>query len=258
MRFNLHLLKLFMKKVTWLLLMVVCCCIKKLDAQEPGKPYQTALKLNLTAATDPVSFPTLRMALEHAIGRRVSLSGELGYQLYSIEGEGAGPEFAKEKGIKANIELRHYARRSRSGEVYPPLSGRYMGVNFMYARNRRNLTAYYYKENNREEYADYFYARKTITGLSAVFGYQRLIGYPVSRKPRVMQQSRHLLLDIYSSLGLAYRSNKNYNREYAAASDSLLRSRHPNVFDGMRHSYLKENSGVTFRPALGIRIGYRL
>ncbi|WP_245729383.1 hypothetical protein [Niabella drilacis] len=94
-----------------------------MNAQEVQQKYQTALKLNRTAAADGISFPTIRIALEHAIARRVSLSGELGYQFYSIEGEGPGPEFAKEKGIKANLELRRYARRSRSRKIYPPLTG---------------------------------------------------------------------------------------------------------------------------------------
>ncbi|MCF3110773.1 DUF3575 domain-containing protein [Niabella sp. CC-SYL272] len=247
-----------MKKLACLLFVVVCCSLKSVSAQEVPQKYRTALKLNLAAAADEISFPTIRLALEYAMSRRVSLSGELGYQFYSIEGYAADPGFAKEKGIKANIELRRYARRSRSGNIYPSLAGFYTGLNFLYAQNRRNFTAYYYKKSSSEEYTDRFYARKTITGLNFVLGYQLLVSYPTSLKPGKTRKSERLLLDLYGSLGPAYRNNKNYNREYNAASDSLLRSRHPNVFDGIRNSYLEENSHVTFRPALGIRIGYRL
>jgi len=64
--------------------------------------------------------------------------------------------------------------------------------------------------------------------------------------------------DFYGSLGPAYRNNKNYNRNYHTASDSLLRSRHVNLSDATVKSYLEENSRVIIRPALGIRLGYRL
>lgn len=153
-----------MKKIACLLLIISFCFIKKLDAQEPGKQYQTALKLNLTAATDIISFPTIRMALEHAVAPGISLSGELGYQFYSMNGSDAGSGFAKEKGIKAGLELRRYAGGSHNGALYPPLAGFYMGANVLYTQNQRNFIAYYYKENDPTEYTDRYYARKTTTG----------------------------------------------------------------------------------------------
>jgi len=247
-----------MKKITCLLLLATLCFVNDVNAQEGNKSYRSAVKLNIAALADDISFPTIRLALERAVSKRIALSGELGYQLYSIDGYLADPEFVKESGIKANIELRRYARRSRSGNIYPPLAGFYTGLNFLYAQNRRNLTAHYYKNDDHLELTDRFYARKTITGLSFVLGYQLAIRYPASLKPGITKPSRHILFDFYGSLGPAYRNNKNYNRNYHTASDSLLRSRHVNLSDATVKSYLEENSRVIIRPALGIRLGYRL
>lgn len=190
-----------MKKIACLLLLIALVFPKKNCAQVHEKKPQTALKLNIGALADDISFPTIRMALEQVVSPRLSISGELGYQFYSIDGSDADPEFTKEKGIKVNLELRRYARRARHGAAYSPLTGFYTGLNMLYAQNRRNLTAYYYRKDNYEEDADRFYARKTITGLSVVLGYQLLIRHPASLRPGVAKQSQHLLFDFLRKPG---------------------------------------------------------
>jgi len=51
-----------MKKITCLLLLATLCFVNDVNAQEGNKSYRSAVKLNIAALADDISFPTIQFS----------------------------------------------------------------------------------------------------------------------------------------------------------------------------------------------------
>lgn len=230
-----------MKYLLLFLLAPVCCV-----AQQQSNLRNAILKLNLIAAADVNTFPTLQLAYEKQVAKYISLQGEAGYQQYSFFKNDTS--FVHPSGFKANVELRFYnitPMRGRQQEQPANLTGLYAAVNLFYRQSKDNRALLYYHKSDSIPLKDYFYGTKKVFGANALLGYQHDV-------------SKRLVLDFYAGIGIINRTAREHNLDYNAQKDVLTNAIDVNVNDALNNSYRSKYNGWMANVSVGIRLGLRL
>ena len=202
------------------------------------------LKGNLISLIDIFSFPTLQLSLEKEINHQLSVSSEVGYQIYNARK--VDTSFINPKGWKANFEIRLYdlidkpTARKRIAKSH--LDGTYVGLNLFYRTNNYNSEISYTKSNDSlVHYIDCLGVNKRNWGTNLVLGYQGNI-------------STKFVTDLYFGLGVMKTQITNAHREI----------REEDRIDGtdlvplFASWHLSERSGWRANISFGVRLGIKL
>ncbi|HLG38365.1 MAG TPA: hypothetical protein VI461_01815 [Chitinophagaceae bacterium] len=205
------------------------------------------LKTSLISYVDQLSFPTVQFGLERKISGNLSVAGELGYQFYEFKRYGVDTTFVNTRGLKANVEFRRYNILKLFRRIYESsedMTGVYLAINFFYRGSRFNNNVYYLKPGDSVNSNDCFWVKKTIWGGNLVLGIQKNIG-------------NRFTIDIFSGLGVMYRTAHNFQREYNDKTDLLITPIDVNARAEFNRAGLAENNGWHPGFNAGIRMGIR-
>ena len=235
-----------MRYIFLLLIIPSCCYAQKKDSFDT-----VIIKINATSVLDIFTFPIVAVSAENQISKSVSVSGEIGYQLYSFY----QPDtvFIHPSGFKAMMQVRKYF--SASNDILDNfgldkhhgdnLTGFYTGLSLFYRQNKDNLSLDYMRNEDSTNYTDCFTGSKKIVGADLLLGLQ-------------IYTSRCLFLDFYAGAGLMYRYSKNLYREPNTKADALNTGPDMNIQSLVIQSYFNETNGVKGTVTLGMRVGIKI
>jgi hypothetical protein len=196
----------------------------------------TLVKLNVGAALDVFTFPTLQVAVEQKLYKKWSVEAEFGYQLYDLLPHDTS--FIDPSGFKALLSVRYYFRNSRRNE----LTGFYVGLNPFYRQNKYNKDLPY-SDNNDNDHWDALWSEKKCYGFNLLAGYQRNIG-------------KLVYFNVYGGLGPMYRHITNHNREFDRDQGHYFTGR--DLVPYFASLNLSDENGWNASFALGVKFGIRL
>ncbi len=200
-------------------------------------------KLNIATPFDAFYFPTIDLSLEHRIGKRFSISGEAGYQLYRFTAPDTS--FINSGGHKLKGEFRFYqplAFLRNSPPTKDPMTGFYTGLNFFYRAEKYNSAVNYTQKNDTATYIDYFWLEKSAFGGNLIFGYQEIYWGRV-------------VIDGYLGIGLLDRTVTYHELEFSEEEGDVQQ-----LCDGIDCFFaardLSDRSGRYASFTAGFRVGY--
>jgi Protein of unknown function (DUF3575) len=175
-------------------------------------------------------YPTVQLAYEASVGKRLSVQGDVGYVI-NYEG-GTNTEYMNKRGVKLKAELRYYFESlpgSRDG-FYASIEPYVTRINF----DRSITISECFDPNCQNSYLRNFTYKVEYreTGFSGKGGY-------------VIYFDNDVLLDV--SIGWSWRS-VNYDQP-----DNV-----PPTTTGFNFFGPNEEDRIVLSPLLGIRVGYRL
>ena len=198
------------------------------------------IKWNVTSLIDIVTFPTVQLSVEKKLSRYLSLSSEVGYQLYSYRH--TDTTFLKPEGFKVNFECRYYISNSFKGFT-PELEGIYLGLRPFYSQNQYNANIPFQTKSDSVNWNDDDFGVKNRTyGLNCILGFQKSI-------------SDRIIFDFYSGLGIMKRRVNNTDLQYNKDSGDLLGG--TDFVQFLETLNLSESSGLWGNILFGFRIGYK-
>ncbi len=229
-----------MKKIALLTLLWLPLAV---FSQRDSSNAHMIAKLNIATPFDVFYFPTIDLSLEHRLGKRFSLSGEAGYQVYRFTVPDTS--FVNSGGYKLKGEFRFYqpfAFLRNNAPSKDPLTGFYTGLNFFYRAEKHNSAVAYTQKNDTTVYTDYFWLDKSAFGGNLVFGYQEIYW-------------GRLAIDGFIGIGLLNRNVKYNELQFdEAEGDEQTICNDLDCFFAARD--LSETSGNAASFTVGFRIGY--
>ncbi|NBW34209.1 MAG: DUF3575 domain-containing protein [Cytophagia bacterium] len=175
-------------------------------------------------------YPTLQLAYEASVGKKLSVQGDVGYVI-NYEG-GTNTEYMNKRGVKLKAELRYYFESlpgSQDG-FYASIEPYITSINF----DRSTTTSECFDPNCQNMYLKYFTYKVEYreTGFSGKGGY-------------VIYFDNDILLDI--SIGWSWRVVNYDHPDNVRPTTSGFNFFGPN-----------EQDRIVFSPLVGVRVGYRL
>lgn len=175
-------------------------------------------------------YPSLQLAYEASVGKRLSVQGDVGYVI-NYEG-GTNTEYMNKRGVKLKTELRYYFESlpgSRDG-YYASIEPYLTSINF----DRSTTTSECFDPNCQNRYLKYFTYKVEYreTGFSGKGGY-------------VIYFDNDILLDI--SIGWSWRVVNYDHPDNVRPTTSDFNFFGPN-----------EEDRIVLSPLVGVRVGYRL
>ena len=218
------------------------------NAQTKELPYHSLVKFNVASAADIIAFPTMAFSYERRIGKRISITGEFGYQFYQFPKDAvdtskdtfagqltynSDTSFVKPRGFKSSLEVRYYWLRLEKRLV--KLSC-YSAVNFFYRRQKTDVAMLYLKDSLIKT-MDCYWMKRTNWGVMPVIGMQA--------------RYKKFIFEVAAGAGLSNRKVEDHNREYNNDKDYFQRNIH---YDASR-SYLSDYNEATVGFSLAVRLG---